>query len=903
MGVVDLHHSRSLGSSEPDECDVCIVGSGPAGSTLAAELSGTRLRVTLLESGGFTRTAAADALDEIDNVGRPRAASAWSVRNRIVGGSSHTWGGRCAPFDEIDFAQRPWTPHSGWPLSYPELAPYMARSAAHLGLGVGDGYCDQRFWRLAGRAPPANDPDPSVLLPFFWQFSRDPDESYPYEYMRFGRGLAQRLGDNVTLIAGATVLRVEPTASGGAVQAVLFADPQGRLRRLHASHVVLCAGGIENVRILLSSDTVTPNGLGNDRDLVGRFLMDHLRGVLGEIAEDPAGRLKKRFGRYNVGRNFFRAGLRLSPEVQRDEQLLNCAAWLGEALSPDDPWAAMRRIAGGAGKWPQDAIAVVGNAGLVLGGAFDYFVHRNGVPRKLEALELVCMCEQLPDPDSRITLSERRNPFGVRLPRVDWRVHELETRTLVRTAELVAAEFARLGLPPVKLADWAREGAELPSSFVDVAHPSGGTRMSEDPACGVVDANGQVHGVEGLYVAGSSVFPTVGHCNPTQTIVALAIRLADRLKRRSVQQPIAVRAKPAAPRPQRVLVTGATGRIGRWVVADLLERGYRVCAVSSKSPPAAGPWGGELEWRRFDFATAGPADYDALVSGCDAVAHLAAELGKKQLMWRVNVEATRWLAQAAARAGLGAFCYVSSISVYGSGRRRAMDEDAPVLATDRDVPSEYLAMDYVRAYGRTKLAGERALRKSGGRLPCVVLRPSVVVDLPQLIGIRDWSLAKRTLHAHRHAHHVYVRDVSAAIVWALERGWSGEAPGEIETYNLAEDAIPDATYAAFMRRAYAASGDRRWRVLPAPGLGDWLVDLARFRQLTLRRPLWRMRFPNTRLLAAGYRFGHGMARAHDLALARLCEAPQPPPQTLASPIPCRPQASAVGLEPAQETAL
>lgn len=885
MSTIDLGNPDSRTASSLNECDVCIVGSGPAGSTLAAELSGSRLRVVVLESGGGSRSAEADRLNEIENVGHVREADQWSVRNRIVGGSSHTWGGRCAPFDEIDFERRPWVPYSGWPVRLEALAPYMHRTAKHLGLAIGDGYADAQFWRLAGRRPPSDDLDPRVLLPFFWQFSRDPHESYPYEYMRFGRDLVDRLGPNVTLAAGATVLRVNAAESGRAVRSVEFADAEGRRRTLLARSVVLCAGGVENARLLLASDKPNPAGLGNAHDQVGRYLMDHLRGALGRFDDRKAGQLKKRFGRYNLDDNFFRAGVRLSPELQRQERLLNCAAWLGEEVAPDDPWGALRRIAGRAAQWPDDALAVAGNAGLIARGALDYFVERNGLPRKLQTLELVCMCEQLPDPESRITLSDRRDRFGVRLPRIDWRVHEDEARTLVRTAQLVAAEFRRLGLPQVALFDWVRDGADLPASFVDVAHPSGTTRTSDDPAHGVVDVNCQVHGVEGLYVAGSSVFPTVGHCNPTQTIVALAVRLADHLKARMAAAPTA--AAPArARRPARVLVTGATGRIGQVVVADLVARGYRVRAITSKAPPAGGFEG--VEWRQFDLVTAQSADYDRLLAGCDAVAHLAAELGRMERMPRVNAEATGLLAEAAERAGLRAFCYVSTVSVYGSGRGRLMTEDAPVLTVERDVASEYWALEYVRAYGRTKLAGERALAATAQSVAYTVLRPAVVVDVGQLLEIRSWSLFKRSLAAHRHAHHVYVGDVSHAIIWSIERSLTGETvPGAIETFNVSEDDVPEPTHAAFMRKAYQVSGDRRFRTLQAPWIGDWLHDFLRFRTLPLRNPLWRMRFPNGRLLAAGYRFRFGMAQAHRVALetlegasarrsARVVE-PAPPP--------------------------
>lgn len=868
MPAIDL---RADGDAVPHAaCDVCIVGTGPAGATLARELSGTGLRVTVLESGGVERDLDTDCLSEIENAGRPRNLDQWAVRNRIVGGSSHTWGGRCAPFDEIDFEERPWVPGSGWPAALGDLTPYLDRTASHLGLAVGSGFSDDRFWTLAGRRQPSGVPDPERLLPFFWQFSRDDAETYPFEYMRFGRRLDARVGPNVTLVTGATVLRVDPVESGRAVRSVEFAGPDGRRWTLAAATVVLCAGGIENSRLLLSSDTVTPGGLGNAADLVGRHLMDHLRGPVGlfEVAGSEA--LQKRLGRYNLRRHLFRAGYRLSPHVQREEQLLNCAAWLGEVWASDDPWSALRRIAGGTLR-ATDAVAVARNVGFLSRGARDYFVERNGVPRKLDALELVCMVEQRPDPESRVTLSGQRDRFGMRLPRVDWRSHSDESRTMRRMAELLAEELPRIGLPAPRLAGWVRDAADFPLDFVDVAHPTGTTRMSDDPGSGVVDADCRVHGVDGLYVAGTSVFPTGGHCNPTQMIVALAVRLADHLKERAGAAAVAVAApRPDAPRPRRVLVTGATGRIGRVVVADLLERGYEVRATTSKVRPEGEGRVPALEWRRFDFLEAAEDDYEGLVAGCDAVLHLAAEIGAMVRMPRVNVEATRSLAEAAERAGVGALCYTSSVSIYGSGRRRRAVEDGPVLTVDRDVRAEYLAMDYVRAYGRTKLAGEHALRAAAKSVRYVVLRPTVVVDVAALVGIRDWSPVKRVLAAHRHAHHVYVRDVSDALIWSMERAFAGPAaPGSIETFNLSEDEFRDSTHAAFLRKAYAASGDPRFRVLRVPGIADWVHDVLRFRILSLRNPLWRMRFPSDRLRAAGHRLPFGMAHAHQSALAQI----------------------------------
>jgi choline dehydrogenase-like flavoprotein/nucleoside-diphosphate-sugar epimerase len=890
MQIIGL---RALGgSSAPslEACDVCIIGSGPAGSTIARELSGTRLRVTMLESGGFDRDPDTDALNEIESVGWPRAMDQWLVRNRVVGGSSHTWTGRCAAFDAIDFEERPWVPDSGWLIDLAELSHYLERTVSYLGLAVGRDFSDERFWTIAGRPRPASEPDPAMLLPFFWQFSRD--DTNPYEYMRFGRHLAKRIGPNVTLVTHATVVSIDSDQSGRTVRSVEFAAPDGRRRTLTAGTIVLCAGGIENARLLLCSDSVVADGLGNGRGLVGRYLMDHPRGTAASFEIKGSGQLQKRFGLYNVRGNLFRAGLRLSPEVQRAERLLNCAAWLGEAVTADDPWHALKRLLRGKPRLPRDMLAIAANAGLFARGLKEYFIDRNGLPRKLDALSLDCMCEQRPDPDSRVLLSERRDKFGMRLSRIDWRIHDEESRSVRRTAELVAKEFARIGLPKPTLAEWVHDGAGFPPTFVDVAHPTGTTRMSADPAKGVVDANLQLHGIEGLYVAGSSVFPTAGHCTPTQMIVAMALRLSDRIKETAPvgTQPIAwatttIKAPCKAelelmdPDHPTVLVTGATGRIGQVVVEDLIGRGYRARATTSRAALPANAEDSSILWRRMDLRAAS-AGLDDLVTGCSAVVHLAAEMTNPDHMQTVNVDGTRALAEAAERAGVRAFVYASSVAVYGSGLRRDMLEDAPVLTPDRDVRSEYWAVDQLRAYGRTKLGGELAIREAAASVRYVVFRPTVVVDIDDVIAIRDWGKVKRNLAAHRHAHHVYVRDVADAFSWAVARGLAGTtAPGSVETYNLGEDEFVEPTHADFMRKAYTVNGNARFHAITVPWPVDWVRDALKFRSLPLRNPLWRMRFPSGRLHAAGWRPPFGMAGVHDAALSRIgAEAPGDRPQ-------------------------
>jgi choline dehydrogenase-like flavoprotein/nucleoside-diphosphate-sugar epimerase len=859
-------------------CDVCIIGSGAAGMTIARELSATPLRVTILESGGTERQEAVDALNEIESVGWPRVAEQWAVRNRGVGGSTKTWSALCAPFDGIDLEDRDWVPNSGWPMEIGELTPYIARSAKHLGLNAGGGITDDRIWELTGqpRMRKGPEPDPGELLPMFWQYGRDP--VIPYDKIRFAH-YADGLGPNITLVTNATVVRINATESARAVESVEFAAADGQRWTLPAATVVVCAGGIENARLLLSSDNVAAQGLGNDHDLVGRFLMDHLRGPVGSFQPKRAKAVLRQFSSFKspaAGSNMFQHGMRLSPAIQRAESLLNCAAWVGEHQAPDDPWESLIRFLSRQPGARPNVRLMLANSGLLAYGLKEHFIAHRALPRKLAAVTLQAMCEQVPNPDSRITLADRRDRLGLRISRIDWRVSAAEARTMRRMAELMAGQFARRGIDPPELADWVRDGGMLPQTFRDIAHPAGTTRMSGDPRHGVVDARCEVHGVRGLFVAGSSVFPTAGHANPTQMIVTLAVRLADTLNDRSAASagrtvnPVTGSLSPApgnldrpaagasdGGKPARVLVTGATGLIGRNVVNELLERGYRVRAVTSK-PVAAATVGDRLEWCQLDFQQS--LDFGPLVQECAAVVHLGAELYATERMQRSNVEATRALAEASEQAGVKFFCYTSSVAVYGNSRRRRVSEDSPMVTADRDVRSEFWGDLERRSYARTKLGGELAIKAAARAVDYVIVRPTMVVDLPELAWVRDRSKVWKHVAAARHAHHVYVRDVADAIAWFLadSLGRDRRSPG-VRTFNLSEDDARIATYGQFCDTAYQATGDPVWRAVPLPWPVEWFCMILRARRVIPRHPFGRMLFSAAKLHAAGYEFRFGMS--------------------------------------------
>jgi choline dehydrogenase-like flavoprotein len=512
------------------DADLCVIGSGPAGATLAAHLAGSSHRVLVVESGGDEPDPALAPLWEIESTGQPRVMEQSRVRARTVGGTSCLWSGRCVPFEPIDFEPRDWVPHSGWPIGLGDLEPYLDRAAALMRLGPNR--YDDSLWPLLSAPRPQPPLDDDQVVSSFWQYSRDPAD--PAQFLHFGRLLRAIPDPNVRLLTGATVTHLNTDPAGSRMTSVEVADTAGRRSTVTARAFVLCAGGIENARLMLASNRARPAGVGNARDQVGRFLMDHPRCTLGEFAPADVDAVLARFGIYQltdaVGPHPYSLGLALSPTLQRSERLLNCAAWLTEERAADDPWDAINRLrSGDRGNAARDLRAVVAHPGLLARGLRRRLVGGRGVVHKIDRLLLDCIVEQRPDPDSRLTLSDRCDPLGVPLSRLHWVVSDQERWTVIRFGRAIVDALGRAGLPTPRLVDWVARGRPEDARFRDVAHPTGTTRMSADPASGVVDVNGQVHGVQGLYVAGSSVFPTSGHGNPTLMLVALAIRLAEHL--------------------------------------------------------------------------------------------------------------------------------------------------------------------------------------------------------------------------------------------------------------------------------------------------------------------------------------------------------------------------------------
>ena len=320
----------------------------------------------------------------------------------------------------------------------------------------------------------------------------------------------------------------------------------------------------------------------------------------------------------------------------------------------------------------------------------------------------------------------------------------------------------------------------------------------------------------------------------------------------------------------QVLVTGATGKIGRHVVSELLARGYHVRALTSK-PIAKVPGSDRLEWYQLDFQES--LDFDPLVRECAAVIHLGAEISVIERMQRSNVDATRALAEASERAGVKFFCYTSSVAVYRSSRRRRVLEDSPVLTTDRDVRSESWAGEGLRCYGRTKLQGELAISAVAHNVEYVILRPSIVVDVQDLVKLYGWSKVSKHVNSSRHTHHIYVYDVADTILWFMERGLTRNQPSPgVSKFNLSEDDTPLNTYGQIFKAVYEITGDQRWRISTVPQPFQWLLTVVRSRKMLLRYPYGLILFSSDKLREAGYTIRFGMSDALDLFFKQLAPA-------------------------------
>ena len=528
----------------PADChlkaDICIIGAGAAGITLALALSNHRCRTIVLESGGLTYQSDIQNLYAGVNSGL-RYEPLDLCRVRMFGGSTDRrgWGGWSKPFAPMDFEARPWVPLSGWPVTRAELEPFYQRAYATLSLPGGtETYADAQ-----SRGPnciPVSGPsvhnEPCALSPFPHLANKAAD--------------VLRLSHDVRVLLHANVTQLVTDATGNNCHAVNVTTLAGKPFRVSAAFVVLAAGGIENARILLLSDAVRRDGLGNASGFVGRCFMEHPRFAWGEISTGADAAINKKLRSYDPSvitaqrlgdallpnvQPLFGASLAITEAAQRREEILGARTWILPVSNRGDRPAArefkelvtwLKK-----GRVPSDALLrvrqIMGNIPNSVEAVAAHFLAR---VRPAPKWQFITVLEQEPDPESRVLLHSSRDRLGLRRAELKWRVGSLTQKTIVRTRELIAEEVRRAGLDCQVEGKGGAEANQAVTEARWVWHHMGTTRMSGDPKNGVVDRDGRVHGMQNLFIAGSSIFPTGGNDMPTLTIIALAHRLGDHLK-------------------------------------------------------------------------------------------------------------------------------------------------------------------------------------------------------------------------------------------------------------------------------------------------------------------------------------------------------------------------------------
>lgn len=488
----NIRNGVSIPDGEVVRAQVCIVGSGPAGVTAAWHLKQAGIDVVLIEGSRWNgavknsyrpswpdkaklyagQTAGLMLDNEPDFPILPSVGNeygAWE-RERLLGGTSTHWGGQSRPLSPITFDARPG--YAGWPITADELAPWYAQAVPFCNLYADAFGADYWAGVLQAQVPTLDGFDIEMYQFIGGDFLNFAGRTFPDDTTLATCG--------VDVIINATLLGIEQES--GRVQRLRVASMQMDLTKppapattffIEADVVVLACGAVENARQLLLS------GVGNGHDQVGRYFMCHPLSGGGMIRI-------------------------LQPYLDDAESRLM------DGQDPQGPWNAPDTGVRVSGRFVPDADTLlregIGACWFWAGGGQYYF-------------------EMAPNPDSRVMLSDQVDPvFGQPQALIDWQLSDLDQRTYeVSTSLFLGAVAARGGQA------WAADWNSIRSSLVVNGHHIGTTRMSALPEDGVVDVDLRVHGVDNLYVAGSSVFPSTGISNPTFTIITLSIRLADHL--------------------------------------------------------------------------------------------------------------------------------------------------------------------------------------------------------------------------------------------------------------------------------------------------------------------------------------------------------------------------------------
>ena len=519
--------SLSLDKNTTITCEVCIIGGGVAGITLAKELHKRFDDITLIESGGEAYTQEAQSLYAPETIPELYPNPIMS-RLRFLGGSSNHWENSTNPLDPIDFEKRDWVPNSGWPINYEDLAIYYPKAEDYCSVGS-DGY-KLKYWlnKLNEKDPFSKSLDIESMIT---KSSVTPT--------RFYEKYKDELKNSTTLTIykNANLTNISYDSESGNVQSIIFHSNPETKHLVTAKVFVMCLGGIENARLMLEFNDKYNNALGNQYDNVGRYFMDHP--VIRGAHLYPC---KKSY--YNLYKAFYLQNNVVHGNVKLRESTL----YKNNINNMRIPFFEMDRYELSHGI---SSAHILSNSAQEL-EAPDYFgKHLMNIVKDIDLVaesvsrkafnttmfddsdefggyQIQAMIEQTPDRNNRITLGEKKDPYNIRRININWKVSEEDKRSSWKALDVLAREVGKLSIGRLRVLK-ERESRVWASQLGFGHHHIGTTRMANSPKQGVVNANLKVFGSNNLYLGGSSVFPTGGHVPPTLTLVALSIRLANHI--------------------------------------------------------------------------------------------------------------------------------------------------------------------------------------------------------------------------------------------------------------------------------------------------------------------------------------------------------------------------------------
>lgn len=468
-----LYNSKDEFNAKKVRAQVAVIGGGMAGLALAAKLS-PHLSVLIIERGDVDIAPPGDEVaDEARSSGLAYPFGA--IRDFRLGGSTSIWAGYCAEFDDFDFRPRDWVPMSGWPLDQADLHPFRANVGTFLNL------------RSADFQPDAVTQD--ALLPVPTQI-----DGLQVTAWRFGKPVLRILEDGsfdhpdlsgLDIIANARALDIILTPDHSQVDHIRCRTRHAHAFTVKADAYIIATGGLESARLLLASQSQITHGVANSSDLVGRCFCEHPH-LVAQGFEFALEHPMEMWAEKICDRDGFPFSLcaGLPEQTQSELAVLNHRAHIFRT--------------------PQMAMNDRPKLGLFL--------------------------EQCPNLESRVSLDQELDDWGVPKLNLHWTMNELDRHTFATSANEIGVRFEACGAGRITHEMHATDVRD--EHVLHSNHQLGTTRMSADPELGPIDANCRAHDHDNLYIAGGGVFPTVSWANPSFTMLLLTLRLAEHIKQR-----------------------------------------------------------------------------------------------------------------------------------------------------------------------------------------------------------------------------------------------------------------------------------------------------------------------------------------------------------------------------------